>query len=123
MAHLGTIVVMVAGGPAALRWRRVVPIHLAVAAATVAINVRGSDCPLTTWEKRLLVAAGREPYEGGFNSHYLVEWWHPAGIDGRVNCGLIAAWAVPTAVSYAVLARRRLRVRRASRRPASRTEL
>jgi hypothetical protein len=99
-AHGGAIVVMVIGAPLALRWRWLVPVHLAVAGATIAVNLAGADCPLTTWEKQLLRAAGRVPYERGFNSHYLIEWWRPAGIDAKVNHALIAAWAVPTTVAY-----------------------
>jgi hypothetical protein len=45
------------------------------------------------------------PYETGFISHYLVEPFHPAGIDGRVNLVLLGAWMIPTAIAYALPSR------------------
>jgi hypothetical protein len=105
--HFAFVAFLVGGGPLGRRYPRVRPAHLAAIAATVAINLTGSDCPLTSWETRLLRSSGREPYERGFISHYLVEPFHPAGIDGRVNLVLLSAWMVPTAISYRTWPRRK----------------
>ena len=105
-SHFAFIAFLVVGGPAGRRWPRLVPVHVAAIAATAAINLSGSDCPLTVAEKHLVRRAGREPYEGGFISHYLVEPVHPTGIDGRVNLVLLSAWMVPTTVVYLAPRRR-----------------
>jgi len=99
-SHFAFIAFLVGGGPLGRRYARLRPAHLAAIAVTIAINLTSSDCPLTTIETRLLRASGREPYERGFISHYLVEPIHPAGIDGRVNLLLLSAWIVPTAIAY-----------------------
>lgn len=98
--HLLFIAFIVVGGPLARRMPSILKWHLGAIGAALAINLTGSDCPLTVWEKHFLRLAGEEPYESGFISHYLVEPIHPAGIDGRVNLILLAAWLIPTAFAY-----------------------
>ena len=100
VTHLAFIVFLVAGGLLACRMPRLMKWHLGAIGVTIVINLTGSDCPLTVWEKHFLAQAGREPYESGFVSHYLVEPVFPAGIDGRVNLMILAAWMVPTAFAY-----------------------
>ena len=100
VTHLAFIAFLVVGGLLARRMPRLIKWHLGAIGATVAINLTGSECPLTVWEKHFLTQAGREPYESGFISHYLVEPIYPAGIDGRVNLMILAAWMVPTAFAY-----------------------
>lgn len=103
--HMSFIAFLVVGGPlsrlapALMRW------HWGVVVVTVVINLSGSDCPLTVWEKHFLRSAGREPYDSGFISHYLVEPIYPPGIDGRVNLVLLGAWIIPTAWAYGRFAR------------------
>jgi hypothetical protein len=106
IAHLSYIAFLVVGGPASVRWPRALPLHLAAIGSAIAINVTRSDCPLTAIEKDLLARADEPVYDGGFNSHYIVEPIHPAGIDGRVNLAMLTVLCVPTACSYAAVLRR-----------------
>jgi len=106
LTHFAFIAFLIVGGPIGLRYARARPAHVAAIASALAINLTGSDCPLTVLEKHLLRASGHRVYDGGFISHYLVEPIHPSGIDGRVNLMLLSAWIVPTAAAYAWLARR-----------------
>jgi hypothetical protein len=107
LVHLAFIVFLVVGGPLAVRWPRVVPFHLAALGATIAVNLTGSECPLTAIEQQALAWSGRVPYDGGFISHYLVEPIRPAGIDATVNLVMVLLLCVPTAWSYAAVWRRR----------------
>ena len=102
LAHFAFVTFLVFGGPLAIRWRRLLPWHLAVVAITVAVNRTGLDCPLTTLEKDLLEAAGRG-YHHGFVEHYLVEPVHRSGAGPTVTLVLIAIWLVPTVVSYTLI--------------------
>ena len=111
VGHLSFIGFVVAGGPLARLMPRLAKWHLGAIVVTVVINLTGSDCPLTVWEKHFLRQAGEEPYESGFISHYLVEPVYPAGIDGRVNLLLLAAWMIPTAFAYYGCGRRASRTR------------
>ena len=100
VTHLAFIAFLIAGGPLARRMPKLIKWHLGAIGVTAAINLAGAECPLTVWEKHFLAQAGREPYESGFISHYLVEPIYPAGIDGRVNLMILAAWMVPTGFAY-----------------------
>ncbi len=99
-SHLSYIVFLLVGGFMAKRWPRLMKWHLGAIGAAGVVNLTGSDCPLTVWEKRLLRQAGREPYETGFVSNYLVEPVYPPGITGRVNLVILVTLTVPITVSY-----------------------
>ena len=106
-SHLAYIVFLLVGGLGARRWPRLMKWHLGAIGAASVVNITGSECPLTAWEKWFLRRAGREPYETGFISHYLVEPVYPSGIDGRVNFVMLLALTVPNALSYWRLSRSR----------------
>ena len=106
LTHFAFVGFLITGGPMSRRFPRIRPAHIATIAITVAINLTGSDCPLTVLEMRLLRASGRVPYDTGFISHYFVEPFHPSGINGRVNLVLLTAWMIPTALAYGIRPRR-----------------
>ncbi len=110
VVHLLAVALLLSGALLSLRWPRLLPLHLVVAGAILAVNLAGADCPLTDLEQALRDAAGEAPYSGGFISHYLVEPWHPAGITPGVSLGIYAAAVLPNAVGAGLL------IRRASRR-------
>ena len=99
-SHLGYIVFLLVGGLMARRWPKLMKWHLGAIGAAGVGNLTGSDCPLTVWETWLLREGGREPYETGFISHYLVEPVYPPGITGRVNFVILVTLTVPITVSY-----------------------
>ena len=99
-SHLGYIVFLLVGGFMARRWPNLMKWHLGAIGAAGVVNLTGSDCPLTVWETWLLRKGGREPYESGFISHYLVEPIYPPGITGRVNFVILITLTVPITVSY-----------------------
>ncbi|MDE0497012.1 MAG: DUF2784 domain-containing protein [Acidimicrobiaceae bacterium] len=106
-SHLAYIVFLLVGGFAAKRWPKLMKWHLGAIGAAAVVNITGSDCPLTVWEKWFLRQAGREPYETGFISNYLVEPVYPSGITGRVNFVILVALTVPITVGYWRLIKRR----------------
>ena len=63
------------------------------------------DCPLTELEDRFRERAGWPPHETGFISHYLVEPWHPAGINTPIRLGIMAISLVPNILAYTVVVR------------------
>ena len=99
-SHLGYIVFLLVGGFMARRWPKLTKWHLGAIGVAGVVNITGSDCPLTVWEKWFLRHAGQEPYETGFISHYLVEPVYPPGINGRVNFVILVTLTVPITISY-----------------------
>ena len=113
MVHGAVVLLVLTGGLAGLRWPGLRRVHVPVLAAALAVNVTGSDCPLTTLELRLRVAEGREPYSGGFVGHHLLEPVLGAASLGPSVPGLVlAAAVVPNVLAYGVPLLRRARRRR-----------
>lgn len=98
-SHLSYIAFLLVGGFMAKRWPKLMKWHLGAIGVAAVVNITGSDCPLTVWEKWFLRQAGREPYESGFVSNYLVEPVYPPGITGRVNSVILLVLAVPITVA------------------------
>ena len=107
VVHLLAVALLLSGALLALRWPRLLPVHLVVAGSILAVNLAGADCPLTDLEQALRDAAGEAPYSGGFISHYLIEPWHPAGITSGVSLGIYAAALAPNLLATALLVARR----------------
>ena len=107
--HLLAVGLLLSGALLALRWPRLLPVHLVVAGSIVAVNLAGADCPLTDLEQVLRAAAGEAAYSGGFISHYLIEPWHPAGVTPGVSLGIYAVAVAPNALAAVLHLRRRRR--------------
>jgi uncharacterized protein DUF2784 len=94
VAHFAYLAAFIAGGFAAARWPRILPLHLvAVGWALGAVTIR-YDCPLTALEQRLREHAGRGVYQGSFLRHYVrgvlfPEWMTPFAV--AVIVALVAA--------------------------------
>jgi hypothetical protein len=92
--HFAYLGILVFGSLAALRWRRLLGVHVvAVGWAVGAIVVR-YDCPLTALELQLRERAGRALYQDGFIRHYIrgvlfPEWMTPLVV--LVIAGLVVA--------------------------------
>ena len=85
--HLGFILFVVFGGVLALRFPRVMYLHLPAAIWGAFVEISGRICPLTTWENDLLRSVGESGYAESFIEHYFVPIIYPAGADTRCAIG------------------------------------
>lgn len=109
--HGLAVVFMVTGSLLALRWPRVLWVHVPVALAILVLYATNSDCPLTTLELWLRGQAGEPGYLGGFLGHYVTE---PMGFPIRetsTQVGIYVTALVPNLVGYGLLAGHYLRGR------------
>jgi Protein of Unknown function (DUF2784) len=112
--HGFVVAFMVSGPLLALRWPRVLFLHVPVALAIVALYTTGSDCPLTTLELWLREGAGEPAYEGGFIGHYVTE---PLGFpirDTVTQIGVYGTVLMSNVLGYGLLVSRLLRDRAVS---------
>ena len=107
LVHLTFIVFVMFGGIAALRWRRIIWLHLPAAAWGTLIEFFGWTCPLTPLEIDLLQEAGAAGYSGGFIEHYLVPLIYPLRLTRAVQLVLGAGVIVTNVLVYAWVWRRR----------------
>jgi hypothetical protein len=119
--HGAVVALVLTGSLLALRWPRVMWLHVPVALAVLGLYLTGSDCPLTTWELSLREAAGAPLYRGGFLGHYFTE---PMGFPieaTSTQAGVYVVALLPNLVGYGLLITRRHR-RRIAATPRIRAE-
>ena len=100
--HAGYLIYLVTGGfvawiRTAACWPHAVAVVWALAVVSFSI-----DCPLTTWENQLRVAAGESPYHSSFIEHHVAGLLYPEGFT--LLAELVAALLV--LVSWIPLAAR-----------------
>jgi Protein of Unknown function (DUF2784) len=108
LLHGVAVAFMVSGSLLALRWPRLLRLHVPVALAVLGIFLTGSDCPLTTLELWLRERAGLPRYGGGFIGHYLTE---PLGFPihaTSTQIGIVLIAVLTNLIGYGLLAARRL---------------
>jgi len=105
--HLAFIVFAVGGGLLALRWPRVVWVHLPAVAWGLFVEVAGRPCPLTFLENALRRAGGDAGYAGDFVARYVMPVVYPAALTRELQLALAAGLLLANALAYAVVWRRR----------------
>ena len=111
LLHAAAVVFMLTGALLALRWPRVLWLHVPVGLAILGLYLTGSDCPLTTWELALRESAGEGGYRGGFVGHYISE---PLGFPveaASTQLGVSVVAVTPNLIGYGLLAVRARRGR------------
>ena len=105
--HLSFILFVLFGGLLALKWHRVMWLHLPAVAWGIAVEVLHLPCPLTRWENLFRHLAGQDGYAGGFIEHYILTLIYPAGLTPQIQLGLGALVLLINAAVYVRLIRRR----------------
>ena len=113
--HGAAVLFMLTGSLLALRWPRVLWLHVPVSLAILGLYLTGSDCPLTTLELWLRRRAGEPGYRGGFIGHYVTE---PLGFPihaTSTQIGIYVLAFLPNLIGYGLLAAQRSRRRTLTR--------
>jgi len=107
--HFLFVIFVVAGGFLALRWRRLIWIHLPACLWGAAIEFGGWICPLTPLENRLRSLAGQSGYPGGFIQHYVLPIVYPADLTRELQIVLGIGVVAVNLAAYALRWSRRRR--------------
>ncbi len=110
--HFAFIILVVAGGLLALRWRWAPILHVPAAFWGVLVEVTGKPCPLTPLENTLRHAAGGAGYSGGFIDYYLAPVIYPAGLSQEVQFLLAGLVVLANMAAYSFVWRRKRSARR-----------
>jgi len=111
LLHAAAVLFLLTGSLLALRWPRVLWLHVPIGLAILAIYLTGSDCPLTDLELWLRARAGVPGYRGGFIGHYVTE---PLGLQihlASTQLGIYVIAFLPNVLGYALLITRAVRRR------------
>lgn len=106
VVHSLFVCFVVLGGFLALRWRRLVWIHVPAAVWGVAIEYGGWICPLTPMEQWLRVRGGEAGHAGGFIDHYIMPYLYPVGLTNRVQWVLGTFALGVNVIAYSLIVRR-----------------
>jgi hypothetical protein len=99
--HALFVLFVVVGGFLALRWRRLVWLHVPAALWGAGIEFMGWVCPLTPLENHLRRLAGEAGYAGGFVEHYLIPTLYPAHYTLGLRLTLGALVVALNGIAYA----------------------
>ncbi len=109
LLHGAFIVFVVLGALLAIRWPRVVWIHLPACVWAVLLEFCGWLCPLTPLENWLRRLGGNTGYSTGFIEHYLAPVIYPSGLGPGTQVLLGISVVLVNALLYLYV----FRVRRA----------
>lgn len=100
LLHLAFVGFVLLGGLLALKWRRVMWLHLPVAAWGAIVEFSGWICPLTPLETWLRAQAGDTGYRGDFIAYYLLSILYPEALTREVQTILGLVVVVCNAAVY-----------------------
>ena len=92
MLHLLFILFVVSGGFLALKWLKIVYLHIPAVVWGVYIEFSGKICPLTPLENWFRLKSGQISYEGDFIERYIIPIIYPVNLtrDMQVTLGVTA---------------------------------
>ncbi len=112
LIHALFIVFVILGAILALRWPRIIPVHLLAVFWGALVEFMGWTCPLTPLENWARTQAGETGYSGGFLERYLNAIIYPEELTRRGQIGLgVLVLLVNVIVYWLVLRRRRMAVK------------
>lgn len=109
LVHFAFILFVMFGGLLAVRWPKVVWIHLPLAAWGAFVEFSGMVCPLTPLENRFRRLAGEDGYTGDFIDQYIVSLIYPSGLTREMQIALGAGAILLNVMVYGWVVRRRRR--------------
>ena len=107
LVHFAFILFVVFGGLLALRFPRLIWLHLPAAGWGILIEFAGWICPLTPLENGLRRLAGEQGYSGDFIAHYLLPLIYPADLGRELQFALGSGVILVNLVIYGILIGRR----------------
>lgn len=111
LLHLGFVLFVMLGAVLAIRWPKILYVHLPATAWGAYVEFAGRVCPLTPLEVWLRQRGGEAGYAGGFVEHYLVPLLYPANLTTGLQLALGSLVVVVNAGLYGWLWRRSRRGR------------
>ena len=113
VAHASFVVFVVLGGLLALRWPRILWLHVPAVLWGAVVELAGWPCPLTPLEQRLR----GHGYAGSFVERYCLPILYPEDLTRPVQVMLGASVLVVNLVVYVVVLRRKPLASHGDRRP------
>ena len=85
LIHFCFILFVIFGGFLALKWRKIIWLHLPAATWGTLIELYGWICPLTILENQLRLDNDNGAYSTGFIEHYIIPLIYPEGLTPEIQ--------------------------------------
>ena len=85
LIHFSFILFVILGGFLAMKWRKIIWLHLPAAVWGILIEFFGWICPLTVLENRLRLDNDNGAYSTGFIEHYIIPLIYPEGLTPEIQ--------------------------------------
>ena len=85
LIHFSFILFVICGGFLALKWRKIIWLHLPAAVWGTLIEFYGWICPLTILENQLRRDNAGGAYSTGFIEHYIIPVIYPEGLTPEIQ--------------------------------------
>ena len=85
LIHFAFILFVIFGGFLAMKWRKVIWLHMPAAVWGVLIEFYGWICPLTILENQLRRDNNNGAYSTGFIEHYIIPVIYPEGLTPEIQ--------------------------------------
>ena len=103
MLHMLFILFVVSGGFLALRWLKMVYLHIPAVVWGVYIEFSGAICPLTPLENWFRLKSGQIAYEGDFIERYIIPIIYPANLTRELQVTLGVCALLINLLAYGLL--------------------
>ena len=103
MLHMLFILFVVSGGFLALRWLKIVYLHIPAVVWGVYIEFSGAICPLTPLENWFRLKSGQIAYEGDFIERYIIPIIYPANLTRELQVTLGVCALLVNLLAYGLL--------------------
>ena len=109
LIHFSFIVFVIFGGFLAMKWRRIIWLHLPAAVWGTLIEFYGWICPLTILENQLRRDNNGGAYTTGFIEHYIIPLIYPEGLTPEIQIILGIAVIVVNLFIYTLVVKKWVR--------------
>jgi hypothetical protein len=106
IAHFLYILFVITGALIALRWKKIIWLHIPAVIWGATVEYTGWICPLTPWETRFRMLAGEEVYHGDFIGNYILPVIYPEEVTRNIQIVLGTIVIIVNIMLYGIIINR-----------------
>jgi hypothetical protein len=106
IAHFLYILFVITGALIALRWKKIIWLHIPAVIWGATVEYTGWICPLTPWENRFRMLAGEEVYHGDFIGNYILPVIYPEEVTRNIQIVLGTIVIIVNIMLYGIIINR-----------------
>ena len=102
ITHFAFIIFVITGALIALKWKRIILLHIPAVIWGAVVEYSGWICPLTPWENYFRDLAGERVYRGDFIGNYLLPVIYPPALTDEIQIVLGSTVIIVNVLLYGI---------------------